>query len=103
MERLSGRNFGIVGCARRRTLPELERLQHHPPGWGRFFDGRDGELGHDALVRVVEHRIIPESSAPVESTKLALAGADVSSRTNLYRRGVALMRPFLIPALAAGN
>ena len=41
MERLSGRNFGIVGCARRRTLPEIERPQHHPPGWGRLFDTWD--------------------------------------------------------------
>jgi hypothetical protein len=38
MERLSGSNFGIVGCARRRA-PDLERSQRCPLCWGRFFCG----------------------------------------------------------------
>jgi hypothetical protein len=37
----------------------------------------------------MEHRIIPESSVPVENTKLALAGAAFLFRTNLYRQGAA--------------
>jgi hypothetical protein len=44
----------------------------------------------------MEHRVSTESSVPVENTKLALAGAGFSSRTNLYRQGVAVMRPLSI-------
>jgi hypothetical protein len=50
----------------------------------------------------MEHRILPVSSVPVENTKLALAGAEFHPEQICTGRA-ALMRPFLIPALAVGN
>jgi hypothetical protein len=39
------------------------------------------------MVPVVKHRVLTESSVPVENTKLALAGAAFHSEQILYRRG----------------
>jgi hypothetical protein len=50
----------------------------------------------------MEHRILPESSLLEENTKLALAGAEFHPEQICTGRA-ALMRPFLIPALAVGN
>jgi hypothetical protein len=59
------------------------------------------KLGH-AMVPVLEHRTLTESSKPVENTNLALAGAAFHHQQICTGR-VALMRPFLIPAPATGN
>jgi hypothetical protein len=67
----------------------------------RVLDTRDGRLGHFA-VPVMEHRILPESSMLVENTRVAVAGAEFHYEQICTGRA-ALMRPFLIPALAAGN
>jgi hypothetical protein len=50
----------------------------------------------------MEHRILPVSSVPVENSKVALAGAEFHPEQICTGRA-ALMRPFLIPALAMGN
>jgi anthranilate/para-aminobenzoate synthase component II len=53
-------------------------------------------------VPVMEHRILTESPMSMESTSMALAGAAFHPE-QICTGGAALMRPFLIPALAAGD
>jgi hypothetical protein len=54
------------------------------------------------VVPVLEHRIVTESSMSVGNARLALAGAAFHHQQICTGR-VAPMRPFLIPALDAGN